>query len=71
MLGVPPEATHTSSPHEKWTRGTAETTAAGKEDSGNKCQDRKLACGIDDWERVRAGRGLQKKEHRNPMCAGN
>ena len=40
---------------------------AAKEDSGKKCQDRKLECGIDDWERERAGRGLQKKEHRNPM----
>ena len=36
-----------------------------------KCQDRKLECGIDDWERERAGRGLPKTEHRNPMCAGN
>ena len=57
--------------HEMWTRGTAETTAAAKEDSGKKCQDRKLECGIDDWERERASRGVQKKEHRNPMCAGN
>jgi len=44
--------------HEKWT----ETTAPAKEDSGNKRQDRKLECGIDDWERERASRGLQKKE---------
>ena len=34
-------------------------------------QGRKLECGIDDWERERAGRSLQKKEHRYPMCAGN
>ena len=52
-------------------RDTAETMAAAKEDSGKKCQDRKLECGIDDWLRQRASRGLQKKKHRNAMCAGN
>ena len=53
---------------------TAETTAAAKEDSGKKgkkCQDRKLECGFDDWERERASRGVQKKENRYPMCTGN
>ena len=45
--------------------------AAAKKDSGKKCKDRELECGIDDGERERAGRGLQKKEHRNPMCEGN
>ena len=53
MLGRLPEATRASSPR---LRGTAETKAAAKEDSGKKCQDRKLECGIDDWERERAGR---------------
>ena len=50
-------------------RSGLETTATAKDDSGKKWQYRKLECGIDVWERERAGRGLQKKEHRNPMCA--
>ena len=52
-------------------RSTTETTAAAKEDSGKKCQDRKLERGIDEWEREIGGRCFQKKEHRSPMWAGN